>query len=186
MFDGLPANGSHVLKVRLSDGKHIDFGEPSTVTIDVSGASDTGTPAVSDVMALSMDESGAHDHTAMSETMVDMDISDLVVEVSYGGQTKQLMLHPLGADTPGQFIAPILPTVVGIYTLKLSGKIDGTNIQPTEVEPEEVQGAELLAFPSVAGDQQDGMKTSDVLAIAGFISGLGGLVLGLMAFRKAR
>ena len=41
-------NGSHVLKVRLSDGKHIDFGEPSTVTIDVSGASDTGTPAVSD------------------------------------------------------------------------------------------------------------------------------------------
>jgi hypothetical protein len=179
-------NGSHVLEVRLSDGKHVDFGRPATITINVSGASDTGTPAVSDAMALSMNDSGAHDHTALSEAMADVDVSELVVEASYGGQSKQLTLQPLGEDTPGQFIAPILPTVVGAYTLKLSGRIDGTDIQPTEVDPEEVQGAELLAFPSVAGDQQDGMKTSDVLAVAGFIFGLGGLVLGFLAFRKAR
>jgi hypothetical protein len=179
-------NGSHVLKARLSDGKHIDFGEPATVTINVSGASDTGTSAVSGAMALSMNDSSAHDHTAMSDTTADVDVSGLVVEASYGGQTRQLTLQPLGEDTPGQFIAPILPTVVGAYTIKLSGKIDGTDIQPIEVEPEEVQGAELLAFPAVAQDQQEGMKTSDLLAVAGFIFGLGGLVLGFMAFRKTR
>jgi hypothetical protein len=179
-------NGSHELKARLSDGKHVDFGEPATITINVSGASDTGTPAVSDAMALSMNDSGAHDHTAPSEAMADVDVSELVVEASYGGQSKQLTLQPLGEDTPGQFVAPILPTVVGAYSIKLRGRIDGTDIQPTEVEPEEVQGAELLAFPAVAGDQQDGMKTSDVLAVAGFLFGLGGLVLGFMALRKAR
>jgi hypothetical protein len=179
-------NGSHVLKVRLSDGKHVDFGEPATITINVAGASDTSTPAVNDAMALSMDESGAHDHTATSETMVDVDVSELVVEVSYGGQTKQLTLQPLGEDTPGQFIAPILPTVVGQYTIQLSGKIDGTEIQPTEVEPEEVQGVEMLAFPVVTGNQRAGIKTSDLLAVAGFVFGLGGLVLGLMAYRKTR
>jgi hypothetical protein len=179
-------NGGHVLKARLSDGKHIDFGEPATVTINVSGASDTGSPTVSDVMALSTTDSNTHDHSAISDTMVDVDISELVLEASYGGQTKQLTLQPLGEDTPGQFVAPILPTVVGAYTVKLSGKIDGTDIQPIEVEPEEVQGAELLAFPAVAGDKQVGMKTSDLLAIAGFGFGLGGLVLGFLAFRKAR
>jgi hypothetical protein len=177
-------NGSHMLKVRLSDGKHIDFGEPSTVTIDVSEAPDTGTPAVSDVVALSMDQSGAHDHPAVSEAMVDVNVAELRVDVSYGGQTRQLTLQPLGADTPGQFIAPILPTVVGTYTIRFSGKIDGTDIQPIEVEPEEVQGVELLAFP--ADIEQQGMKTSDLLAVAGFIFGLGGLVLGFLAFRKAR
>jgi hypothetical protein len=179
-------NGSHVLKVRLSDGKHVDFGEPATITINVSGASDTGTPAVIDAMALSMNHSGTHDHTAMSAAMVDVDVSDLIVEVSYGGQTRQLTLQPLGEDTSGQFIAPILPTVVGEYTIQLSGKIDGTEIQPIEVEPEEVQGVELLAFPVVAGNQRAGMRTSDLLAVAGFVFGLGGLVLGLMAYRKTR
>jgi hypothetical protein len=179
-------NGSHVIKVRLSDGKHVDFGEPATITISVSGASDTGTPAVSDAMALSMNHSDGHDHSALSAALVDVDVAELVVEVSYGGQTKQLTLQPLGEDTPGQFIAPILPTVVGQYTIQLSGKIDGTEIQPTEVEPEEVQGMELLAFPVVAGNQRMGIKTSDLLAVAGFVFGLGGLVLGLMAYRKTR
>jgi hypothetical protein len=180
------SNGSHVLKVRLSDGKHIDFGEPATITINVSDASDTDTPAVSDAMALSMNYSNAHDHSALSASMVDVEVSELVVEVSYGGQSKQLTLQPLGENTFGQFVAPILPTVIGAYTIKLSGKIDGTAIQPIEVEPEEVQGAELLAFPVTAKDQQVGIKTSDLMAVAGFIFGLGGLVLGFLAFRKTR
>jgi hypothetical protein len=30
------------------------------------------------------------------------------------------------------------------------------------------------------------MEASDLLAVAGFIFGLGGLVLGFLAFRKAR
>src|SRR6186997_1097056 len=49
------------------------------------------------------------------------DVSSLTVTVSYGGQDKTLTLQPLGEDTPGQFVAPIVPTVPGQYTIKLGG-----------------------------------------------------------------
>lgn len=174
-------NGSHILKAVLSDGNHMDFGDPATTMINVSGASDTGMAMVEGGAEMTM-ETTTHDHSAMAE---DVDVSGLVVEVSYGGQTKQLTLQPLGENTPGQFVAPILPTLAGQYTIKLSGKIDGTDIPPVEIEPEEVQGADVLAFPVVAQDQQSG-QTSNWLAIAGFVFGLGGLVFGFMAFRKAQ
>src|SRR5262245_33558664 len=38
------------------------------------------------------------------------DVSSLTVTISYGGQSKVLALQPLGEDTPGQFVAPVLPT----------------------------------------------------------------------------
>lgn len=41
------------------------------------------------------------------------DVSGLTVTVSYGGQSKILTLQPLGDDTPGQFVAPVLPTIPG-------------------------------------------------------------------------
>jgi hypothetical protein len=177
-------NGSHMLKASLSAGNHSEIGDPAMATINVSGASDTGTPAVSDVMSMTTSDSSQMD---MSTTMAaDVDVSELVVEASYGGKTKQLTLQPLGEDTPGQFVAPLLPTVTGTYTIKLSGKIDGTDIQPIEVEPEEVQAADIVEFPAAAQNQQSGMKITDWLAIAGFIFGLGGLALGFMAFRKTR
>jgi len=171
-------NGSHMFKVILSNENHMDFGDPATTMINVSGAADTGMAMVEGAAEMTM-ETTTHDHSTMTE---DVDVSGLVVEVSYGGQNKQLTLQPLGEDIPGQFIAPILPTVPGQYTIKLSGKIDGTDISPIEVEPEEVQGADVLAFPSIAAAGTTG--TSNWFAIAGLIFGLGGLVLGFMAYRK--
>ena len=81
------------------------------------------------------------------------DISGLTVTVLYGGQEKLLTLQPLREDTPGQFTAPILPTVPGQYTLKLGGSLGGTPAD-VEAEPEEVAPADTLQFPSVESTDQ--------------------------------
>src|SRR5262245_47054464 len=56
------------------------------------------------------------------------DITSLTVLVSYGGQRKPLTFQPLGEDTPGQFMAPILPTIPGEYEIILSGSIGDTAV----------------------------------------------------------
>ena len=118
----------------------------------------------------------------------DIDISMLVVEVSYGGQTKTLTLQPLSEDSKNQYVAPILPAVAGKYTVKLSGML-GTTAISNSVEPEEVQAADVLSFPSAAAEkpaQASGLGLSAWLAIAAFIVGLAGLVLGFLAFQRTR
>jgi hypothetical protein len=115
-----------------------------------------------------------------------IDISGLIVDVVYGGETKTLTLQPLGEDTPGQYVAPILPTRAGQYTIRLSGNLgDSTNISG-EVHPEEVQPAEVLEFPQAAGTQA---QTGDLglagwLAVVGIAAGIAGLVVALVALRK--
>ena len=52
-----------------------------------------------------------------------VDVSKLTVAVSYGGETKDLTLEPLSEDAVNQYIAPILPTVAGQYTVQLRGQV---------------------------------------------------------------
>ena len=111
------------------------------------------------------------------------DVSGLTVGVSYGGQSKTLTLQPLGEDTPGQFVAPILPTVPGQYTVNLGGKLGTTDVK-VDVDPEEVQSADALQFPSVQPAQQG--VSIDWLAWLGALLGLVGIGLGVTALRKAR
>jgi hypothetical protein len=114
------------------------------------------------------------------------DVSGLTVAVSYGGQNKTLTLQPLGEDTPGQFVAPILPTIPGQYTVNLGGKLGDTDVK-ADVQPEEVQSADVLQFPSVASSQQSastGMTTW--LIYISLLIGLIALILGVMALRKSR
>ena len=114
------------------------------------------------------------------------DVSSLTVTVSYGGQSKTLTLQPLGEDTPGQFVAPILPTVAGTYTLIFGGKLGDTDVS-VEVEPEEVEGADTLQFPSLGSVQQGaGSGVTDWLIYLSLLIGLIALGLGVMALRKAR
>jgi hypothetical protein len=117
-----------------------------------------------------------------------IDISMLVVEVSYGGQTKTLTLQPLSEDSKNQYVAPILPSVAGKYTIKLSGMLGKTTIS-NSVEPEEVQGADVLTFPNPSANgasQNKSLSLGTWLAIAALIVGLAGLVLGFLAFQKSR
>ena len=114
------------------------------------------------------------------------DVSSLTVTVSYGGQSKVLTLQPLGEDTPGQFVAPILPTVPGQYTVILGGKLGDTDVNNVEVQPEEVQPADTLQFPSVAAnDQSASTGMTNWLVYLSLLIGLVALVLGVMGLRRA-
>src|SRR6476620_5958920 len=109
------------------------------------------------------------------------DVSALTVAVSYGGQNKTLTLQPLGEDTPGQFVAPILPMVPGQYTVNLGGKLGDTDVK-ADVQPEEVQAADVLQFPSVASsDQSANLGLMNWLTYLSLLIGLIALVLSVMA-----
>ena len=114
------------------------------------------------------------------------DVSSLTVTVSYGGQEKALTLQPLGEDTPGQFVAPILPAVPGQYTVNLGGKLGDTDVK-VDVQPEEVQAASTLQFPSIASEEQSAnLGVLNWLIYISLLIGLIALVLGVMALRKSR
>ena len=115
------------------------------------------------------------------------DVSSLTLTVSYGGQEKTLALEPVGEDSPGQFMAPILPRVAGEYTVVFGGTLGDTAVD-AETHVEEVQPADTLAFPIVDSAQPEtsNFGMTDWLAVAGFVSGLAGLILSLFNVRKSR
>lgn len=110
------------------------------------------------------------------------DVSSLTVIISYGGQNKVLALQPLGEDTPGQFVAPILPTVPGEYEVIFSGSLGDTAVD-AKTHVEEVQTPETLAFPSVASAQSTGAGADWLVWLSIFI-GLIAIGLGVTALRK--
>jgi hypothetical protein len=116
------------------------------------------------------------------------DVSSLIVTLAYGGQSKELAFEALGEHNPGEFQAPVLPTIPGQYTLHFSGRLDETTFVDAIAEPEEVQPADTLAFPNVDATQPEagGFGRVEWIAIAGLISGLAGLVLSLWNMRKSR
>lgn len=124
--------------------------------------------------------------TSSGEAQPVEDVSSLTVTISYGGQSKTLTLEPLGEDTPGQFVAPILPTVPGQYAITLGGKLGDTAVD-AQVEPEEVQPADTLQFPSAENTQQRaGSGLNDWLTWLSLLIALVGIGLGVVALRKAR
>ena len=112
------------------------------------------------------------------------DVSSLTVTLSYGGQSKALTLQPLGEDTPGQFVAPILPTVPGEYEVLFGGSLGDTAVD-AHTHVEEVEPADALAFPSMdssANGSNDGLGWLVWLSL---LIGLVGVGLGVTALRKA-
>jgi hypothetical protein len=121
-------------------------------------------------------------NTGAAEAQPVEDVSSLTVTLSYGGQSKTLTLAPLGEDTPGQFVAPVLPTVPGQYALILGGKLGDTAVD-AQVEPEEVAPAYTLEFPSGAAQSAD-LGLMNWLIYLSLLIGLIALVLGVMALRR--
>ncbi|MCB9112952.1 MAG: hypothetical protein H6634_17045 [Anaerolineales bacterium] len=112
------------------------------------------------------------------------DVADLTVSVKYGDQTKLLTLQPLGEDTPGQFVAPILPSIPGQYTVVLGGKLGDTDVS-AEVQPEEVAIPDTVQFPlQPTADQTSGLGLAGWLGVLGVLLGLIGIGLGAAALRK--
>lgn len=118
----------------------------------------------------------------------EVNISNLIVNVTYGGQTKTLTLQPASEDSTNQYVAAILPGIPGQYTVQLRGKIGDTNVD-VDVDPEEVSPVDIILFPSNAGTQgqsNGGLKLTDWLAGSALIIALASLGLAFAAFRKTR
>jgi hypothetical protein len=113
------------------------------------------------------------------------DVSTLTVTISYGGQSKTLTLQPLGEDTPGEFVAPLIPTVAGEYMVTLGGKLVDTDVN-AEVHPEEVQPASILQFPDLSDSQSIDTGETSWLTWLALFTGLIGIGLGVTALRKPR
>jgi hypothetical protein len=132
-------------------------------------------------------------------------IAGLKVSVSYGPDSQDLTLQPLSEDTAGQYIAPIIPTRAGQYTITLSGTLGGENVS-AEVQPEEVGNASEIQFPPQAGGAgvrsgagggfapggavPAGFTASPFISLAPVLAGLAlvvgivALVLSILAIRK--
>jgi hypothetical protein len=134
--------------------------------------------------------------TDTTTTPADVDVSGLVISASYGGQNKTLALQPLAENTPGQFVAPMMPTVAGKYTIQLSGKIDGNAIDTIQVQPEEAQTPDVVQFPKAAdanaaltaqlATAQSQASTAQTIAIVGVVLGLIGTAVGVYALMRKR
>ena len=131
-------------------------------------------------------------NTSTGEHQPVEDVSALTVTVSYGGQNKDLTLEPLGEDTPGQFQAPLLPTIPGQYTVTFGGQLGDTAVD-AHVEPEEVTPADTIQFPvSYPGPQSAQPESAesttpgvvDWLVWLSLLVGLIGVGLGITALRK--
>ena len=176
------SNGEHAIGATLVNASHAAIGQPATAKVTLSGAADTGTPSVSGVEPLDMTG-------APTEAMADVDVSKLKIEVVYGGESKTLALQPLGEDTPGQFIAPLTPTRAGRFTIRLSGQIEQTDVGGVEVQPEEVQTADIVEFPKAAAAESAdsaGLGLTGWLAVAGVVLGLAGVVMGGLALARRK
>jgi len=121
-------------------------------------------------------------NTSSSEPVED--VSSLTITVSYGGQSKELSLEPLGEDTPGQFQAAILPTIPGQYTITFGGQLGDTPVD-SDVEPEEVAAADAIQFPNVEPASESAKAGAAAwLTWLAILLGLVGVGLGVIALRK--
>jgi len=124
------------------------------------------------------------------------DVNTLEVTVSTGGKDRKLELHPAGEDQPGQYAADFIPTRRGTYMVKLSGKIEDTEVN-TSIDIEEVADAAGLQFPEPLPDAQalnqavsraeaaaNSANTTALIAIA--LGVLGVLLGGFAALRGRR
>lgn len=127
-------------------------------------------------------------------------LNTLQVAVTTGGEIRELELRPLGENAPGQYAADFIPTVRGVYTVKLTGKIEEQDVN-LEQEIEEVGLAEDYQFPitlpslpemnkqitdltSQLAEAQSRANTAQTLALAGIGVGVVGAGLGVYGLMK--
>jgi hypothetical protein len=177
-------DGDHTIEVSIADGNHGTLGHAASATITVTGGASTNAPSASEVEPV--EAAGGHEHAAPA----DVDVSGLVVEVVYGSESKTLALEPVGENSPGEFVALLTPTRAGQFTLRLSGKIDDGEAAVVEVQPEEVQPADVVAFPNVEEEEDEpeseGLGLAEWLGIGGILLGLAGAVMGGLALARRK
>jgi hypothetical protein len=117
----------------------------------------------------------------------------LDVEVLYAGRTWRVNMNP--TETPGLYTAVLFPTVRGIYTTRIFGSLEDTEID-VELDPEEVLPANTLQFPQPLPDTialqeqvdqlQADLQTARTWAFVGAGGGALGIVLGLIGLLRRK
>ena len=71
--------------------------------------------------------------------------------------------------------------------MRLSGKIDQTDVGSVEVQPEEVKTADIVEFPKAAAETDAaGLGLAGWLGVAGIVLGLAGVGLGGLALMRRK
>ena len=129
-------------------------------------------------------------------------LATLQVAVATGGETRDLEMHPLGEDAPGQYAADFIPTVRGTYTVKLTGAIEEQSVD-LEQKIEEVGLAEDYQFPvtlpslpemnqqiadltAQLAEAQSRATMAQTLAIVGVVIGAIGTGLGAFGLMRKK
>ena len=129
-------------------------------------------------------------------------LNTLQVAIITGGESRDLELRTLGENAPGQYAADFIPTVRGVYTVKLTGRIEEQGVD-LEQQIEEVGLAEDLQFPVVLpslpelssqtsdltaqlAEAQARATTAQTLAFVGIVLGVVGAGLGVYGLVKQK
>jgi hypothetical protein len=149
---------------------------------------------------------------ANGDPVTDLGATDLNVVVSAGGQDSDpLAFSPEfdteeGTGTPGDYRAPIIPTIPGDYTFHLTGTLHGQPVDETATSAENtfasVADPSTVQFPAKVPpvsdlatriDRVDSRATADAntalyvgggLGAAGIVLGLVGIALALRSHRR--
>ena len=124
---------------------------------------------------------------ASSSAPVKLDYSGLTLQVAYGGQSKFLTLQPQSEDTPYNLMGVMTPSVMGKYTVMVTGKLDGDlGSTPVSIttQPEEVVGLDSVQFPNLAQGQASQSSAPGWMPAAGLAAGILGILLGVIALMR--
>lgn len=75
-------------------------------------------------------------------------MKELSISINYGGINKKLNFLP-SEESSGQYLADIIPSKLGTYSINLKGAI-GTQSINNDIQIEEVEDAKKLTFPIVS------------------------------------
>jgi len=104
-----------------------------------------------------------------------------------GGDSKSLAVASDPEESPGVYEAAVLPTEAGMYQVHVTGTVNGTRIDVTTTQLEEVVAPSDLAFPQTHGsylDLQGQQTTLWIVSAAAGVLGLLGVALALVALRR--
>jgi hypothetical protein len=130
----------------------------------------------------------------------------LKVTVSVGEKSSDPMKLRTVFDSPGEYRADLIPTVVGGYTFHFTGTVEGEKVDQTFVSPkdgfDEVQGSSEIAFPKQAptttelaeklasaerkaSDANTAAMRARFIAFVGLLVAVAGVGLGFFSRRRA-
>ena len=139
-------------------------------------------------------------YKAGTQTPVEGVEKSLTVKIAFGGNTpKDFQLHSV-EDKKGYYLADLIPTRMGSYIFTFVGDIEGTAVNERfESGPgrfDDVVSLDSLQFPQAVPDNtamavqlkaaQDDASSARILAIAGIVVGVLGLVVGGVALFSRR